>query len=164
MYTSRKTVWRVPEVGEATTVAEGALRIEEADLSCLEVLHALNVAIFGERRIINTFERDDLVILLAYMGERPVGFKVGYRESAQVFYSAKGGVLPEYRGRGVARQLLHRMIDTVRAYGYTRFAYDTFPNKHPGMTVLGLSEGFAVVKADYNALYRDYRLRFEKKI
>jgi hypothetical protein len=32
------------------------------------------------------------------------------------------------------------------------------------MTVLGLAEGFRVMKADYNPSYRDYRLRFEKKL
>ena len=48
--------------------------------------------------------------------------------------------------------------------GYRRFAYDTFPNKHPGMTVMGLREGFRVTAAGYNAAYRDYRIRFEKKL
>jgi hypothetical protein len=48
--------------------------------------------------------------------------------------------------------------------GYDRFAYDTFPNKHPGMTVLGLDEGFEVTRAGYSARYEDYRLRFEKAL
>jgi hypothetical protein len=53
------------------------------------------------------------------------------------------------------------MLNTVEARGYERFVYDTFPNKHPGMTVLGLDEGFTVIRAGYSPRYQDYRLRFE---
>jgi len=35
---------------------------------------------------------------------------------------------------------------------------------HPGMTVLGLREGFEVTAAGYNATYQDYRIRFEKAV
>ena len=66
--------------------------------------------------------------------------------------------------RGVARALLYRMMDEARALGYRRFAFDTFPNRHGGMTVLGLAEGFTVTAAGYNAAYKDYRIRFEKAL
>ncbi|GIV59973.1 MAG: N-acetyltransferase GCN5 [Rhodothermaceae bacterium] len=140
------------------------VRIEAVGLEALDVLARLNMAVFREQRIINSFDRLDLMILLAYVDEAAVGFKVGYRESRFTFYSAKGGVLPAYRRRGIARQLLYEMMDRARARGYTHFAFDTFPNMHPGMTILGLNEGFRVMKADYNPTYRDYRLRFEKKL
>ena len=137
------------------------LQIREVDRSQLGEIRRLNVTIFGEERVINTFDREDLMLLVAYVGGRPVGFKVGYRESPTVFYSAKGGTLPAYRRRGIARALLQAMIERLQARGYRRLAYDTFPNKHPGMTVMGLAAGFRVVKADFNHTYRDYRLRFE---
>ena len=54
--------------------------------------------------------------------------------------------------------------EEARRLGYDRFAYDTFPNMHPGMTVLGLREGFEVTAAGYNATYQDYRIRFEKAL
>ncbi len=139
-------------------------RIVAVGQGMLDVIQRLNLTIFKEQRVINTFDRDDLLMLLAYIDERPVGFKIGYRESRFVFYSAKGGVLPDHRRRGVARHLLHVMVEHARRSGYVRFAYDTFPNKHPGMTVLGLQEGFRVTRADYNTAYKDYRLRFEKKL
>lgn len=140
------------------------LRIVEVDLSYIEVIRALNEIIFEEQRVINTFEREDLLMLVAYLGEEPVGFKIGYKESRFVFYSAKGGVLAEYRRYGIARRLLEEMMRRVREKGYSRFAFDTFPNRHPGMAVLALTEGFRLTKADYNTLYKDYRLRFEKKL
>ncbi len=140
------------------------LTIEEVGLDQLELIRELNLLIFEEERIINTFDREDLLILLARVNGMPAGFKIGYRENGRTFYSAKGGVLSEYRRQGIARQLLYVMMDWARQRGYKRFAYDTFPNRHPGMTVLGLTEGFRVTRADYNTFYRDYRLRLEKDL
>ena len=138
--------------------------ITAVDLDALDVIRRLNVAIFDEERIINTFERDDIRSFLAHVDGEPVGFKLGYRLDANAFYSAKGGVLPRFRRRGIARALLHAMLDDVRAAGYARFVFDTFPNKHPGMTVLALDEAFRLVKAGYSPQYKDYRLRFEKAL
>lgn len=138
--------------------------ITEVGLDTLALIRDLNVAIFDEQRVINTFDREDLLMLLATVDGEPAGFKIGYRESRYVFYSAKGGVLPEYRRSGIARRMLAVMMERVREDGYVRFAFDTFPNRHPGMTVLALAQGFRLTKADYNATYRDYRLRFEKRL
>ena len=140
------------------------LTIERLDLDRIDVVRRLNLEVFGDDRVILRFDRDDLVILLARVAGEPVGYKVGYRESATTFYSAKGGVLAEWRRRGVARALMVRMEDEARALGYVRFAFDTFPNKHPGMTVFALAERFEVTAAGYNAAYRDYRLRFERPL
>lgn len=141
-----------------------SLRIEPIGLDQLDTIRWMNHVIFDEERIINSFEREDLLMLLASVDDEPVGFKIGYRESRQTFYSAKGGVLEEWRRLGISRKLLYAMIEYVRRKGYRTFAFDTFPNKHPGMTVMGLDEGFKVTRADYNPAYKDFRLRFEKKI
>ena len=140
------------------------LRIVKIDFTEIDVIRRLNVAIFDEERVINTFDRADLLMLVAYVGEKPAGFKVGYRHMLDTYYSAKGGVLAAYRRKGIARKLLYEMMDHVRNMGYRHFIYDTFPNKHPGMTVLGLREGFRLAKADFNAVYKDYRLQFSKEL
>lgn len=140
------------------------VHIQRIGLDQLDVLRPLNKTIFDEERIINTFDRDDLLMYLAYDGAVPVGFKVGYRENRFCYYSAKGGVLEAYRRQGIARALLYRMQDDARALGYQRFAFDTFPNRDPGMTIMALHEGFRLARADFNSTYRDYRLRFEKAL
>ena len=127
-------------------------------------VQALNRAIFGDDRVIFRLDRHDLTFLLAFEEDEPIGFKVGYGETEATFYSAKGGVLEGHRRRGIARLMLERLVEKAREMGYRRFAYDTFPNKHPGMTVMGLAEGFRVTAAGYNAAYRDYRIRFEKRL
>lgn len=144
--------------------APSGLRIERVGMERYAEVEALNVVVFGDTRVIYRLDRSDLLLLLAVFGGRAVGYKVGYGEDETTFYSAKGGVLAEHRRQGIARALLYAMQDEARALGYCRFAFDTFPNKHVGMTVLGLLEGFAVTAAGYNAAYRDYRLRFEKEL
>lgn len=146
------------------TATDLALRIERVGMDHFPTVRRLNVAVFDEVRVINQLDRPDLVMLLAYRDAEPVGFKVGYGESETTYYSAKGGVLEAHRGRGIAKALLVRMMEEARALGYERFAYDTFPNLHPGMTVLGLRDGFRVTAAGYNATYQDYRLRLEKEL
>ena len=146
---------------DAADVAEVPLDIVEVGLERVDTIRRLNVEIFDDEHIIKTFDRDDLLILLARSTGTVTGFKLGYQLDADTFYSAKGGVRPTYRRNGIARALLYAMLDVVKQRGYERFVYDTFPNKHPGMTVLGLDEGFEVVRAGYSTQYQDYRLRFE---
>ena len=137
------------------------IRIKTVSLGEIDVIRRLNREIFREERIINRFDRPDLLMLVAYEGATPVAFKVGYGEGKRVYYSAKGGVREPYRRQGLALLLLDDMMDRVRKQGYVRFAYDTFPNRHPGMLILGLTRGFKVTAADFNPVYRDFRLRLE---
>jgi len=148
----------------AAPVLPICLAIERVGVERFEEIRQLNEIVFGEGRVIHRLDRTDLTLLIAQRDDQLVGYKVGYAESKATFYSAKGGVLPGYRRLGIARALLYRMEEEARAMGYTRFAYDTFPNKHPGMTVLGLAEAFEVTAAGYNAAYRDYRIRFERAL
>lgn len=140
------------------------LVIREVDHGQVETIRSLNQIIFAEERIINTFDHAHLLMLIAEVSDEPVGFKIGYRENRFVYYSAKGGVLDEFRRTGIARAMMQEMIDRIRPFGYRRLAFDTFPNRHPGMTVLALHDGFRLVQADWNQTYRDFRLRFEKVI
>jgi predicted GNAT superfamily acetyltransferase len=140
------------------------LSIHLLDLSELDELKKMNRFIFSEERVINSFEKDDLLILEARMNGKPVGFKVGYRENKKIFYSAKGGVMPEYRRKGIAIILLNEMMKHAADEGYHIFAFDTFPNLHPGMTILAMESGFKLAKADFNAVYKEYRLRFERRL
>lgn len=58
-------------------------------------------------------------------------------------------VVPEERGRGVARALLHALEQRARELGYTIARLDTGP-RQPGALGLYVSEGYRAV-ADFNA-------------
>jgi GNAT superfamily N-acetyltransferase len=140
------------------------LHIETVERDDLDEIRVMNEIIFGERRLINRLDHDNLIILIARLQEMPVGFKIGYGVSRNEFYSAKGGIMMPYRRQGIARRLLHYMIMESRKLGYTTFSYDTFPNRDRGMLILGLNEGFKVTSAQFDQRYGDYQLRLVRKM
>lgn len=132
--------------------------IERISKEQLHQIDALNFELFRERRIINRTDHEFLVILTAKVLDIPVGFKIGYGRKDGEFYSAKGGVLPNYRRRKLAERMLDDMIDIATTHQYSTFTYDTFPNNHPGMLILGLNKGFKVSYTGYNTRYNDYQV------
>lgn len=62
----------------------------------------------------------------------PVGCKLGYRLTDKTFYSWIGGVLPEYRNRGIAQKLLDYQEKWVRRRGYTVIRVKSM-NRYPDM-------------------------------
>lgn len=130
----------------------------------LHKLEALNFELFRERRIINRTDHKTLIILVARLHDIPVGFKIGYGRKNNEFYSAKGGVLPRFRRKKLASAMLDIMMRSAAEQHFKTFVYDTFPNMHKGMTLLGLQRDFEVVDAKYNARYSDYQLTLQKDL
>lgn len=124
----------------------------------------LNREIFNEERLINSLDHDYLLILMAEIGDIPVGFKIGYGLGSGVFYSAKGGVLQKWRRKGLGRRMLHEMERIVAMEGYIEMRYHTFPTRWPGMLSLGKSEGYDILEATWNPVYRDYQILLRKKL
>lgn len=50
--------------------------------------------------------RKQILIVLAFDDEKVVGYKIGYEDRHNKFYSRLGGVYPEYREKGIATTLL----------------------------------------------------------
>jgi GNAT superfamily N-acetyltransferase len=97
----------------------------------------------------------DLLLLLAYEGDKPVAFKVGYRQDPDTFYSWLGGVLPEHRRQGIAVTLMRHQHDWAQAQGY-RFIQTKTLNRWREMLILNLRHGFAITGS---YLGKDGRLR-----
>lgn len=86
----------------------------------------------------------DLLIVLAFDDDdKAIGFKIGYRQDPDTFYSWLGGVLPEYRRQGVATQLMQHQHDWVRQQGY-RFVQTKTLNRWREMLALNLLHGFLI--------------------
>lgn len=82
--------------------------------------------------------------LLAFHGNQAVGFKVGYAQSTSTFYSWIGGVHPEFRCRGIAKELMSRQHDWCRAqkFGKVRTHSD---ERFTEMMILNLRQGFRII-------------------
>lgn len=148
----------------------GPVEVRLVDVSALSTLQDLHARMFDRPfRVLNRWDRRDLRVLIAFertgSGESaPVGFKVGYGRTEELFYSARGGVLPRYRRRGIGRQLLHDMMRRAREAGYRRFGFHTLPDRHPGMAEMARAEGFQLVGSGYHPAYENHILRFEKTL
>lgn len=99
-------------------------------------------------------DRPSLALLVLHQGE-PVGYKVGYEETPQRFYSWIGAVLPEHRGRGWARQLLHYQENWCRAQGYREITVWS-ENRYRSMLIFLLRENYDIfaVSGEGKILFR----------
>lgn len=128
-----------------------------------EVLR-LNFMIFGEERIINRMDHVPLLFLTGHIDGQLAGFKIGYGMNNRVFYSAKGATSPFYRNRGIATRLLHVMMMDAGKLGFQELQFDTFPSLYPGMTIVGLKNGFQIKKMKWHPHYGDFQVRLARHI
>ena len=90
-----------------------------------------------------------------------LGFKIGYEESPQQFYSWLGGVVPEARGKGLARRMLHRQEAWVQDSDYTAVRVKS-RNRYRAMLILLLSEGYEIIDIEPHDPPTDSRIHFLK--
>lgn len=82
-------------------------------------------------------------LLIAYLDDQALGFKLGFELSPDVFYSWLGGVKPEYRRFGVATELMNRQHEWCRGKGYKSVRTKTMNHFRP-MLLLNVREGFQI--------------------
>ncbi|MFS0785202.1 GNAT family N-acetyltransferase [Shouchella sp. 1P09AA] len=119
---------------------------EESKMSEIEQLH---LQIFTENR--SLYERMQmkpfLVMHLAYDAQTLVGYKIGYERSTSIFYSWLGGVHADYRGRGIALQLMNRQHLKAKKAGYSFIETKTM-NRWRNMLIVNIQFGFDVVDVE----------------
>lgn len=81
--------------------------------------------------------------LLAYDGDKLIGFKMGFARDNERFYSWSGGVLPEYQNLGVATSLMNLQHDWCKQKGFKKIETRTL-NKFVDMLRLNLKFGFQI--------------------
>lgn len=124
---------------EPVTIDEGTL----ADVAALEKTipefeTAIDEAAMGSR----IGDRRHLALIARVDGE-PAGFKLGYEENAERFYSWVGAVAPAYRGRGIAQQLLAAQESWCRTNGYREVVVKSY-NRFRNMVLLLIRSGYDV--------------------
>lgn len=107
-------------------------------------------------------QKEDLLISLCYYQNQLVGFKIGYRYSDTTFYSWVGGVLPEQRNNGIAKQLAQLQEERVREKSYKTLRTKSM-NRFKPMMILNLKNGFDV-KSVYTNSIGQTKIVFEKTL
>lgn len=113
----------------------------------IAVIADLMETIFGEWRadgFHTTFNsKSKFHLLIARIDIQPVAFKLGYEQTGQEFYSWLGGVLPQYRGLGLAGELMRLQHQWCREQGYKKVLTKT-QNQFREMLMLNIKNGFEV--------------------
>lgn len=97
--------------------------------------------------------RKRILFQLAYGGDNEVyGFKFGYEDSVEVFYSWLGGVKVTARNYGIASSLMFAQHDWCKANGYKKITTKTL-NKFKPMLIMNIRNGFDVVGTEPDAKF-----------
>lgn len=88
-------------------------------------------------------EKSNLIVFVAKVHERVIGFKIGYDYGNRTFYSWLGGVHKDYRGKGIAKELMSRQHELVKSMGYTK-ARTISRNEKREMLILNIKFGFDI--------------------
>ena len=91
-------------------------------------------------------QRGPLLVNLAIINGRVIGFKAGYERKPSHFYSWLGCVDAAFRGRGVAQTLMQRQHDWCRQHAYQTVRTQTY-NQWRNMLLINIKHGFDVIGA-----------------
>lgn len=101
--------------------------------------HVFDGAILKREKL----QRKNLLALVVLEDNVVTGFKFGYEHEDGAFYSWLGGVHPEYQRRGIAKSLMARQHELVKALGYS--VIRTYSrNEKMAMLILNLQSGFQI--------------------
>ncbi|QNH61507.1 GNAT family N-acetyltransferase [Hymenobacter sediminicola] len=89
-------------------------------------------------------QRQPVQAWVAFIGEELVGCKLGYERKPGHYYSWLGGVHPDFRGQGIAAELMRQQHAWCREQGYHRIRTQTY-NRWRAMLLLNLRHGFDIV-------------------
>lgn len=104
------------------------------------------------------------LVLVAYCGSLPVGFKIGYeRQPDGSFYSWMGGVSAEHRRKGVAQLLADEMERWCITKGYHTLRFKT-RNRFRAMLLFGIRNGFSIIGVEPHPDPAEHRIWLEKKL
>lgn len=146
----------MPEI----SIKEGSLEQALEVLAGLPEFDALKPLAHYETEL----NKANSLILVAWAGDMAVGCKIGYdRFQDGSFYSWLGGVLPDYRKLGVAKQLADHQEAWAIAAGYQSIKFKT-QNRHRAMLQFALRNGFAIYNVKPKEALANYRIELVKHL
>ncbi|MCH7762423.1 MAG: GNAT family N-acetyltransferase [Candidatus Marinimicrobia bacterium] len=104
------------------------------------------------------------LILTASIHNKLIGFKIGYdRFEDGSFYSWMGGVLPEYRKKGIAKMLANYQEKWAKENKYTTIRLKT-RKKYKAMVAFSLKRGFKILNKIAKVPDEESRIWMEKQL
>lgn len=100
--------------------------------------------------------------LAARMGERDIGYALGYWLSPIHFYYWLGGVLPDSRHQGAGQRLLRELERRVVAIGGEEISVKSM-NRYPAMLMLLIRNGYLITAVTPSASGHE-KIHFIKRL
>jgi GNAT superfamily N-acetyltransferase len=134
----------------------------------LPVIVQLFNQIFRPPRDLESFRRRFLgrynaLQLVARVGDRAVGFFLGFELKPTVFFGWFYGVLPEWRRQGIASQLMEAVHSWARQHGYETIRFECH-NQHRPMLHLAIAVGYDIVGMRWDPDRGENLVIFEKPL
>ena len=104
-----------------------------------------------------------VLLMVAELEGRPVGFCCGYELRPTTFYSWLYGVLPDARRMGVASQLMDAEHAWVSSHGYEMIRLECY-NRHRPMILLAVKRGYEIVGVRWDSHTASNLVIFEKNL
>ncbi|HWB09499.1 MAG TPA: GNAT family N-acetyltransferase [Pirellulales bacterium] len=101
--------------------------------------------------------------LIASLDERPVGFFLGFELKPSVFFSWLYGVLPDFRRKGIASQLMDAVHTWAAEHGYAWIRFEC-QNEHRPMLHLAIARGYNLVGIRWDPDLGTNLVIFEKEL
>lgn len=120
---------------------------------------AKDVAFF-ERRLRG---RSNVLILVAQVDDRPVGFFLGMELKPSVFFEWLYGVIPGYRRQGVCSQLIEAANAWAADHGYT-FSRLECHNQHRPMLHMAIKHRYDILGLRWDPDHHENLVIFEKEL
>jgi GNAT superfamily N-acetyltransferase len=132
----------------------------------LPLISDLYNQVFRPARDVETFRRRfrgryNVLMLVARLDDRPVGFFIGFELKPGVFFAWFYGVIPEYRRQGIASQLMDAVHSWAKQNDYDSIRFECH-NQHRPMLHLAIAVGYDIVGMRWDPDRGDNLVIFEK--
>ena len=133
----------------------------------IEEVHSVSLQIpeFINPHPIETYKKRlknaNYLVLGAFDGVIPIGFKVGYGLNEDIFYSWMGAVLTNYRRQNIAKRLAQAQEKWAKENGYNKIRFKT-KNKLRAMILFAIKNDFNIIKIETREEVEENRIIMEK--
>jgi GNAT superfamily N-acetyltransferase len=124
--------------------------------------------IFRPTKDIETFRRRylgryNVLQMIARVGDRPVGFFLGFEQKPDTFFAWFYGVLPDFRRMGIGSQLMEAAQSWAAQHNYEAIRLECH-NQHRPLLHLAIVLGYDIIGLRWDADRGDNLILFEKNL
>ena len=140
--------------------------IKQGELKDIAIIEAQIPEFSSPKKLVDIRERlaqSHFLLLISYYHDEPIGYKLGYALSDDIFYSWLGAVLPAHRGHGLAQKMLNAQEAWVKQHHYHRIQVKTM-NRFRAMLSMLIKNNYHIIDIEKAISSLDVKIRFEKAL